>query len=564
METHLDFLLRSAQKETLEQRFLKAKKLFLIQKLSRIQEEIDSKKLNQDIGFLAMVLYVFDFVEKGVGKNYAEKVIDSLSFTNWNLKIFKPILEQKNFNEKITTAAKIFAESESARIRSDAVQRIAAFASMAWKELGLDKDFNDEMKKIVEEKKKLYAAIGSPADRERRDLVKSLTAKGGKKVPLKLLNIGVVLTELCPNECRFCLVPWKASVQERIGRKQGEEEFQKIVSQAIDFAAKRNLIVTITGGEPVLELERVLHIIRSTKSEVQLSTSAYWAGDESKTEKILKRINEAIEENKNPQFSFSIQLSCDAFHQEVAIGNNGALEENIPIANLANVIEVAQEKFPKIEICLLPKYSLYEDALVALLQELKNRGFDYSIESRKFDENFKVSIFDGTNFVSRPALLSANLRLKSEKVHKNAKPVFIFYTAIENIGAAAALESFEFPSFSRAAEEFLSSSSFSPLPLTGIEISDEGNVYPGAHALYSWSLGNVLETPLEEIINLAEYDPLLIALAENPARIKDVALKKSPGLAKELKKASSPLAAVYKILESAEMRLEITRKLITT
>jgi hypothetical protein len=559
-ETHLEAMLKNHRRKTLRERYLDAKVVFLTEKLSRIQEEIDKRKINQDIGFLAMMLYVQEFIAKEAGKGYARDIYERLAFTKWPFSAYEPLLRAGDLKEKAGLAARVFVELEEERIRREAEGYIKEQVLRVWRELGLSPSLDRAglVKKLVEEKRRLYSRIGSRADRERRRLVKELAEKGARKTELKLLNVGIIPTELCPTECRFCLAPWKSSVKERLGRALREEEFREIAREAVGFANKHGLIVTITGGEPLLEMERVLYVIGIANTRVELTTSGYWARSMEATRRILGRLERAVRSNNSPSFSFSLQLSVDFFHQEVRRGKNGELKETVPVEYLANVVEAVLREHD-LDLCLLPKYTRYEDPLVLLLEELAGRGLKARIARKFYDPRLRVSIpgEDG-RLVEKPALLKAYLSFGSAR-----KQVFLLYTAVEGIGGASVLEPFEYPAFKQRTAEFLEQEeSTERFPVLGLEVSDDGNVYPGAHALYSWCLGNLLETSMEEIARNLEYDPLVIALAENPARIKNIALKARPELRGELEKASSPLVALYKILEDDTLRLHITKKLV--
>lgn len=556
-ETHLEAMLKSYKRKAMRERYIDAKVIYLTDKLSWIQGEIDKRGINQDIGFLVMMLYVPEFVAKEVGKRYAREIYEGLSFTNWPFNAYESLLGVGDFRKKAELAAKLFVELEKERIRKEAEGYIAEQVLAAWQEFGLGFDLSTEVKKLVEEKKRLYSRIGSRADMERRRFVKELAKKGARKTTLKLLNMGIVPTELCPSECRFCLAPWKSRVEERIGRALREEEFRRIAEQAVRFANERGLIITITGGEPVLELERVFYVIRKAETRVELTTSGYWATSMRAARRVLSRLERAVRSNKSRNFSFSLQLSVDFFHQEIKSLGNGRLRETIPVKNLANLVEAVLREY-SLDLCLLPKYTRYEDPLIYLLEELERRGLSPRIARKFYNPDLRVSVLgDEGKLVDKPALLKAYLRFDSTE-----KQVFLLYTAVEGIGRASILEPFEYPGFKKRTAEFLEQEeSRERFPLLGLEVSDDGNVYPGAHALYSWCLGNLLETTLEEISASLEYDPLIIALAEHPWKIKNIALEAKPELRGELEKASSPLTAIYKILEDDALRLHITKKL---
>lgn len=545
-ETHLDVMLRNARDESLEERFLRAKTTFLKDKLAWLQDVIDARGISQDIGFLLMVLYIFEFIERRAGARYAGNIIDSLSFTGWPLKLFEPLLQEKEFRSRVEKAVDINYIDIDEAMRENAIELVLRL----WNDFGLGIGEEEKIRAVIEDKKRLYSLIGSRADVERRELVRGLVGRG-KKADTKLLNIGIVPTELCENRCRFCLAAWKTPVRKRSKRS----DFKRIADKVLGFASRHNLIVTITGGEPLLELDRVLYIIRNARSRVELSTSGSWAGTKQKAEKILHAIGSEIRKNKNHGFNFSMQLSIDAFHQEIFF-ENSKLVENIPLANLANIVELVVRKFRHIGLCLVPKYTRYDDPIINLLFELEKRGLKAEIADRYFDPSLEVSVVDGNKLVMKPALLKAYLKFDTGNV-------FILYSAVESIGKASALEPFESPGFKTRTEEFLKSEkSNERLPVTGLEVSDDGNVYPGAHSLYSWSLGNIFDAELEEIYESMKYDPLFIALAENPVLIKNIALEIKPEIREKLVNASSPLVVVYRILEEPEMRLEITKKLM--
>ena len=558
-ETHLEFMMKSSRRKSLRERYVDAKAVFLREILSRAQAEVDRQGINQDIAFLSMMMYVQEFIAREIGGEYAGDIYSSLAFTGWPFEAYSPLLESGNLQEKAAKAASLFVELEKNRIRKEAEGYIKNEVIRTWKALGFDsrRDWTSLAAEVVEEKKKLYSRIGSEADLERRELVKELAEAGAKKVELNLLNVGLVPTEMCPSECRFCLAPWKSRAEERLGKAVSDEEFVKMAREVAAFAGDRGIILTITGGEPILEMDRVINILGIANTRVELTTSGYWAGSMESTHRILRALEGAVESNPSKNFSFSLQLSVDFFHQEVRRGGNGELREGIPVRNLANLVEAVLTEHD-LELCLLPKYTRYEDPMVYLFQELERRGLRPRVVRKFFDPRLRVSV-QGENgaLVEKPALLKGYVGFESTD-----KRIFLLYTAVEGIGGAGAMEPFEFPAFKTRTREFLEQEeSHEKFPIIGLEVSDDGNVYPGAHALYSWCLGNLMETRLEEIVRLMEHDPLVIALAEDPAAIKNEALKINPGLREELGKASSPLVALYKILEDDIMRLKITKRL---
>lgn len=567
-ETHIEMEIKETiENESLEDRFVKSKWIFLTKKLSRIQEMIDFEVVNQNVGFLLTILFILHFIEKEVGLKYINRILDRLSSTGLQLNLFLPALKQVNFEDRIKHLIQIYTKNYGGRELSQT--DLTESVLKAWNDFDLHKNWNEEEKRLIEHTKKLYRLIGSKPDKERRELIETLASKGGRKVPLKLHNIGIVPTEICPNYCRFCLTPWKSSLEERIGRNWDEKEVQKNFDQIIEFAADKNLTLTITGGEPFLEVERVLYIIRNAKTPVEVSTSGMWAKDLIEAEDILSKIESEIKRREikaHDKFDFVLQVSLDAFHQEIKLQSDGSLKENVPLSAIINIIELTQSKFTNIKVCLLTKYTSYPDPLARLLLELRKKGWNWIFVRKYYDSRLKVPIMNRENkIVMKTALQKAFLTL-NRMIPMGAfkgKPIFVLYGQIENIGRATLLESFEFPIHQARRDDFIwDEDSREQFPLSGLEVSDDWSVYPEAYSLFSWSLGNIQEINLWEIYRIAEYDPLFIAMAEAPVKIKNFALEIEPKIMKEFKSASSPMAIVYKILENPWMRLYITKRLI--
>ncbi|MDP6613249.1 MAG: hypothetical protein QF673_04460, partial [Candidatus Hydrothermarchaeota archaeon] len=116
-ETHLEAMLKGHRRKTLRERYLDAKVTYLTDRLSRIQGEIDKRRINPDIGFLIMMLYVQEFIAKEAGRRYAREIYEGLFFTNWPFNVYEPLLDAEDLERKTELAAKLFVELEEQRIR---------------------------------------------------------------------------------------------------------------------------------------------------------------------------------------------------------------------------------------------------------------------------------------------------------------------------------------------------------------------------------------------------------------------------------------------------------------
>ncbi len=529
--------------ESLEEVYLLDRCTYLFHKLAWIQEFFDRKKLAQELAYLVMVVYIYDYIDR-LGLRFADRILRSLSFLQWELERFRPLLGL-NLQAKIAMAVAI----EYAERPPDEKEKIAELVSTAYAWLRLEKDTKD-FSQAEERKRWLYSLLNSEPEMKRRELVEGNT----ERRELRLVNIGLAVTEECPNSCTFCLSPWKPSCRERLGRELDEEEFRVIADEVIGFADSRGLILTLTGGEPFLELERVKYILRHAKTRTDLTTSAWWARNEARAKSILEEVLAAASENRSESFRFTLQVSLDAFHQEVRF-ERGEFSEHVPLSAVANVVKLALEEFQELELVLLTKLTSYHDPLARLVRLLEGMGYQVKLDEESVEPGIPVSTgIPGKGIVTAPALLRGYLNFGDRRV-------LVFYTLVESIGRAALLEEFEYPSLRAQVEELLSGRSMR-LPITGIEVSDDGNVYPGAHAMYTWSAGNVLEESLEEIAGRLERDPLVHAIAEKPGELVKLAEEVEPKVREVLRRASSPLAAVYMLLETPWLRLYLTERLM--
>ncbi len=540
---HLELQLSQLSgKESLEEIYLRDRCSYLFHKLAWIQEFFDRKKLAQELAYLVMVVYIYDYIDR-LGMRFADRILRSLSFLQWELERFRPLLGL-NTDAKIAMAVAL----EYAERPPDEKEKIAELVSTAYAWLGLAR--TRSFSEVEERKRWLYSLLNSEPEQKRRKLIEGSDAR-----ELRLVNIGLAVTEQCPNSCTFCLSPWKPSCRERLGRELEEEEFRVIADEVIGFADSKGLILTLTGGEPFLEMERLKYILRHAKTRTDITTSAWWARSEARARSTMEEILSAASENRSENFRFTLQLSLDAFHQEVRF-ERGEFVEHVPLQAVANVLRLAIEEFQELELVLLTKLTCYHDPLARLLRLMEELGYSVRLENTSVEPGIQVS-----TGVPEKGILQAPALLRGYLNFGKGKPVLVFYTLVESMGRAMLLEEFEYPSLRAQVEELLSGRSLR-LPLTGIEVSDDGHVYPGAHAMYTWSAGNVLEESLEEIVERLERDPLVQALAEKPQELVKIAEEVEPEVRKVLKKASSPLAALYMLFETPWLRLYLTRRLM--
>jgi len=549
-ETHIDYLVKEGKVKSPEELYVDYKRSYLYHQLSRIQSQFDRKEFPQSLAYLVMVVFTYHYMDM-VGRRELKEFVTSL--TGWDMDKFDS-LSGKSLDEKISLAIDI----EHTDLPGEEKTEMEKVLGAAWQWLNLGKREEEEFQRIEEKKKNLYNQVDSPPEGERREIIEFLREKQAPRAKLNLMNLGIVPTEQCVNNCRFCVAAWKPSREERGSKRNHEKGLAKIVRQATSFAGRHKLILTVTGGEPFLEMEALEKIIAEADSRVDITTSGVWASSRQKTEEILSRVEEARSLNQNPGFHLSLQLSLDAFHQEVFRDEKGNYYQNVPLERLINIVEVIREKFPHLELVLLTKLSNYPDPLNQLILNLKDRGYVVEMKDRCYNHESQVPLVGEGGVEFRPALVKGYLSISSPGDSREISAM-VFYTVVESMGKALALEGFEYPAFRKQVGEMLRGEFGQPLPILGMEVSDDGNVYPGAHSLYTWSIGNVFQEDLEEIYERLRYDPLARAMEEDPGLIVKYALE-----AEELPlgRESSPLAVVYRCLEKPEVRLFVTKRLL--
>ncbi len=545
-DNYVEYMLEREKVKSLEEIYLDYKKSYLYHILAKIQRIFDEKGFHQGLAYLVMIIYTYEYMDM---TGYKEELKDFLRFTGWDLDRYAE-LSGKSLEEKINLAVNI----DFSQLSSQEREEIKKMVMAAWKLLGLDKTPEEEIDKVVEEKRKQYFLLESLSEKERRKIVEFLAERNIGETQVNLLNIGIVPTELCPNNCRFCVAAWKASTEQR-GKAVSDEDFRRIADQVLSFAAEKNLIVTVTGGEPFLRLDRLIYLITNARGRLDITTSCIWAESDEKAEEILRKLDEA--RKNNPGVHLSLQLSLDAFHQEVFRDELGKLTQNVPLENVLRVVKLA-EKFPEIEFVLLTKLTSYPDPLIQLLLRLKEDGYSFEIRDKLVSTDVELPVIENGEFKTLPALLKGYLFIKTPE-QKEIAPIQIFYTVVESMGKALALQEFEFPGFRGDVKELASGDFNKPLPIIGIEVSDDGYVYPGAHALYSWSIGNLLEEDIDTVYKRLCHDPIVKALYTDPKLIVNIV--------KEVEEVnfegiSSPVAAIFKLLEKPDLRLYITRRLL--
>lgn len=194
--------------------------------------------------------------------------------------------------------------------------------------------------------------------------------------------ICVSLTRFCPVGCKFCFFKsgklFRQPTREDILTEEGMDKFVK-------FANHINLgyLLVSGGGEPMMEKQSVLKIIREVKSErIVLVTSAHWARKYDAAERYLRDIKEALSQREMPT-ELTVRVSVDSEHILT-----------LTLDPIKNLIKLFQQEFKSIPHLDLQIHSMSTDpTLDNLLADLSS---EYKISRRVVD---KERISDGINAI---------------------------------------------------------------------------------------------------------------------------------------------------------------------
>ena len=211
-------------------------------------------------------------------------------------------------------------------------------------------------------------------------------------------TIYVFPTRFCPVGCKFCYFasPMGANkTRENAFDEQGTERFI-----AFTKAANPAGIVVSGGGDPFVELDKVIKIVREARADkITLVTSGFWAKNPAKVKEILRKIFEASQQNPNVP-EVILRLSIDEYHQV-----------RVPLLSHANVIKAFSENYLGHEKFRLMVHSLRGDRELVKLEELLRIKYGLSVVSRGIGDlvNSEIVLDNGLHIkVRRVDIFNAN------------------------------------------------------------------------------------------------------------------------------------------------------------
>lgn len=197
--------------------------------------------------------------------------------------------------------------------------------------------------------------------------------------------ICVSLTRFCPVGCKFCFfksgTAFRKTTREDVITEEGMEKFVQFAN-TIDLG----YLLVSGGGEPMMEKDSILKIIREVQSErIVLVTSAYWAKKLVSAEKYLHDIKNALSQ-RNSETTVTIRVSVDSEHTlgTAALGLD-------PIVNLIHLFSNEYKSIPQLNLQI---HSLVDDPSIGELISLCKEN--YNVSRRSINQQ---RISDGVNVV---------------------------------------------------------------------------------------------------------------------------------------------------------------------
>ncbi|WP_419590981.1 hypothetical protein, partial [Thiolapillus sp.] len=233
-----------------------------------------------------------------------------------------------------------------------------------------------------------YGDTLGEADRERLALVDSLPDMPKKQQQFD--KLGLIPHMGCPQTCRHCMFIWRPFVR--------SEENPDQLYELVDAHTQS---VLFTGGDLT---RHMAHFYRAMRKMRHVRTFAIllngdFAKDIVQTKALLDAMAQALKARPAgwPQAHILLQISFDEFHQEVLIDKHGQLRERIPVAKIANIVELAP-RYQDIQLALLHKQNrlnfsmdlFHKGVFGRLAQELGQRGHQLQILSTAASERIKT------------------------------------------------------------------------------------------------------------------------------------------------------------------------------
>jgi MoaA/NifB/PqqE/SkfB family radical SAM enzyme len=345
----------------------------------------------------------------------------------------------------------------------------------------------------------------------------------------RFYNIAVGLTNFCPVRCAFCFM--HAMPNKRQSISLGSEAIDRVLL----FARENNVsVLDLSGGEALHELQSVVRIVLEAEVQrITITTSGYFATNESRTKEVLDELAGALEGRarmgKKP-LTIDFWVSVDEYHARV------------PTKSINRIIELFEmysgSKYKDI-ILELRGILMKSDPIPAIIGELRGK-----INEDPLDRNFPIKravLPSGYCFnVKYGEIKLLEEMLKSEMDNDGFDKVYTKRLNDDVIYIGRKKDGLSF------------------------SVSYDGAVSIQEYLVKTFPLGNAYdENFAQEIMRQFTTDPLVVALREIGLNtVLDVAARLRPNIRERSIRANNQFLAVSDILEDGELREYVYAELI--
>ncbi len=435
--------------------------------------------------------------------------------------------------------------------------KLISYIKQVWHGLGFfSTDNKTAYSNLAHHERERYRDMLSEADVERLALLDELPDPGFEGSRPKLPKAGIIPAMGCPQTCRHCMFIWRPL-------KSADADPQ-LVYRTVDALTDN---VLFTGGDLTRQLDAfydAIHAMRHVTTFAILLNGDF-ANDRAETERVIKAMADAIKARPGhwPKSRVLLQISFDEFHQEVVVDRHSALKERIPVAKIANIVEIAPRYADKVQLALLHKQTslnfsmdvLHKGVFARLVNELGRRGHQVKVVSTAPSARLKRNPQAPDKLV--PILKDASFTLAR---HPDA-PILMTSSTIDGYGRAELLDEGETVKEKELLAHVLAEGSASGERFD-IDLMFWFNGWATLFNAVHICLGDLYQDGVDTILARRRKDPLSQALHHFDQRLPRLYAEVRSDLEQLIDKATGPHHLFHMLTEESDVRLHMTRRLI--
>ncbi len=434
-------------------------------------------------------------------------------------------------------------------------QALTDYVVSTWRALHLfEQTQKVEFAGLARQERDRYGDMLSEADLQRLALVDDLPDVAAPKKP-RFDKLGIIPAMGCPQTCRHCMFIWRPL-------KPTEADPQSIY-RMVDRLTDN---VLFTGGDLTRHLDAFYAGIRAMRhvTTFAILLNGDFANDSETTNTVMGKMAAAIKGRPAhwPRARVLLQISFDEFHQEVYVDKHERLQERIPVAKIANIVESAPRYAEQIQLALLHKQSglnfsmdvLQKGVFARLVQELAGRGHQVQVLSTAPSARLKRHPQTGA---MGKVLKDASFVLKKYP----QAPIMLTSSTIDGYGRASLLEEGETIRERELLQQVLAQGEAAGERFD-IDLMLWFNGWATLFNAVHMCLGDVYRDGLETILARQRKDPLTHALHRFDRRLLEFYAEIRSDLPSLLDSATGPHHLFHMLTEDSAVRLHMTQRLI--